>query len=341
MNSSQLLKKDEEYLLQLASEYFESAIENILEAQGLLKAGSAVFPDFSNPNTRFNHMIPFYNTGMETMVFIRDLESLRKAEMICNLPVVNPINATRMLCRIAATYMVVDFERYQADVERICFSNPKLHPGAQAVLLYRLVSCYTDIENFEGSYNILKLLDEPKYRQFGLDPTGQYRKSLEEDVLHSINVKFFESNKAAYFKTLDQAYRHYQQYKKVQLLQKARLVYNTSDLLKDYTSRRQGVQRQALLGGGGGGGGGQRRQQGQGRATITDYDMKQLGVGAGIMRDRVQSGKQLPRIQYKPKSSTQTQRQQRQRQTVKYVTSDMKDDVYKQLLDLMKSKPRL
>lgn len=326
MNISQLLKKDERSLLQLASEYFERAIENILEGQGLLKAGSALSPDFDNPNTCFIYMIPFYNTSVETMVFIRDYESFRKAEMICNLPVVNPINATPILGRIAATYMVVDFERYQADVERICFSSPNLHPGTQAILLYRLVSCYTDIQNFEGSYNILKLLDEPQYRQFGLDPTRQYRKYLEEEMLHSINVKFFESNKAAYFKTLDQAYRHYQQHKKNQQLQKARLVYNTSDLVRQ-------VQRQS------GGGGGQRRQQRQGRATITDYDMKQLGVGAGIMRDRLQSGRQLPRIQYKPKSSTQTPGQQRQRQTVKYVTSDMKGDIYKQLLDLIKSKP--
>jgi hypothetical protein len=43
---------------------------------------------------------------------------------------------------------------------------------------------------------------------------------------------------------------------------------------------------------------------------MTDDNIKVLGHGSSIMRDRYQTGKQMPVIQYAPKLSTQTQRQQ-------------------------------
>jgi hypothetical protein len=67
-----------------------------------------------------------------------------------------------------------------------------------------------------------------------------------------------------------------------------------------------------------------------------DEDMRRLGSGLSIMRNRFQTGKTMPAIQYAPKLPTQTPKQQVARQTLKHVTSEMKDDTYKLLLELMK-----
>lgn len=79
------------------------------------------------------------------------------------------------------------------------------------------------------------------------------------------------------------------------------------------------------------------QETGQSEAPVrVDEDMRRLGSGSSIMRDRFQTGKTMPAIQYAPKLPTQTPKQQVARQTLKHVTSEMKDDTYKLLLELMK-----
>lgn len=320
MNLTQLMKKDETSLFQLASEYFESSIVDNLKLQDLtiLKRGQTFGPDFDDPFELFyHHFVPFWNPTYESELFISNLDNLRKAEAICNLPVLKPINVTHMLGRIAATYMVVDFEKYQADVERICFNSPNLLPETQMVLLYYLITCYIQIGNYHGAYRTLEILDDPKYRDFHLDSENRERKRLKNYLLNELNKSLFKYNTAAYYKTLKQAYNHYyqQQRKKLQPLQKARLMQ---------TSSRLALQR-------GQGQGGQHRAH----FTLTDQDMKFLGPGGTIIRDRVQTGTQLPKIQYASKPPTQTPQQQKVRQTVKHVTSEMKDDPYKLLMEML------
>lgn len=259
MNLTQLMKKDETSLFQLASEYFESSIVDILKLQDrtILKRGQTFGPDLNNPiELFFHHFVPFWNVYEETELSICNLDNLRKAEAICNLPVLKPINVTHMLGQIAATYMVVDFEKYQADVERICFNSPNLLPETQMILLYYLISCYIQIGNYHGAYRTLEILDDPKYRVFDLDSENEEIENLKWTLLDELNKRFFQYNTAAYFKTLKQAYNHYyqQQRKKLQPLQKARLMQSSS---------RLALQR-------GHGQGGQHRAH----FTLTDQDMK-------------------------------------------------------------------
>lgn len=307
MNILQLMKKDEPYLLELASQYFESAIEYV--DQGFVSTGPGV-----ENYAQFLFRVTLIPDLGEDTLYIRNVDNLRNAETICNLPVVDPRSVTTLLGKIAATYIIVDFDKYQADVERICFTSPNLLPETKTILLHKLFYHYTRQQNFQNSMMIIKLLDTMQNHFDEID-------DLKKILLKEMNQMYFQYNHASYFKTLQQVYHYFQQQKKIQLLQKARMIHDSSYITPIPVRGRQGRQGQADLGD-------------QAPFTIAERDMKLLGPGAFNMRRRVQTGKQLPTIQY---ASSQTPKQQKiVRQTVKHVTSDLNHDLYKLLMQMVK-----